>query len=70
MKQACLSAVFCNYPMAVSAAAPSNNTIHPRNDLIAAVEYIIANTPVRKILVETNGMADPLQSIKQFWFDE
>jgi len=37
---------------------------------MAAVEYIIANTPVRKILVETNGLADPLQSIKQFWFDE
>jgi G3E family GTPase len=37
---------------------------------VAAIEYIIANTPVRKILVETNGMADPVQSIKQFWFDE
>ena len=41
-----------------------------RNDLVAAIEYIIANTPVRKILVETNGAADPVQSIKQFWFDE
>ena len=38
--------------------------------MIAAIEYIVANTPVRKILVETNGMADPVQSIKQFWFDE
>ena len=37
---------------------------------MAAIEYIVANTPVRKILVETNGIADPIQSIKQFWFDE
>jgi G3E family GTPase len=34
------------------------------------VEYIINNTLVRNIVVETNGLADPAASIKQFWFDE
>lgn len=34
------------------------------------MEYIINNTPVRNIVVETNGLADPASSIKQFWFDE
>lgn len=37
---------------------------------MAAVEYIVNNTPVRNIVVETNGLADPAASIKQFWFDE
>lgn len=41
-----------------------------RNDLVAAVEHILDNTPVRSVVVETNGLADPAQSIKQFWFDE
>jgi G3E family GTPase len=30
----------------------------------------VNNTDVRKIVVETNGLADPASSIKQFWFDE
>lgn len=37
---------------------------------MAAVQYIIENTAVRNVVVETNGLADPAQSIKQFWFDE
>lgn len=34
------------------------------------MEYIVSNTPVRRIVVETNGLADPAAAIKQFWFDE
>jgi G3E family GTPase len=30
-----------------------------RNDLVAAIEYIIENTQVSNIVVETNGIADP-----------
>ena len=56
--------------MGVYAAVLSSYCIQLRNDLVAAIEYIVANTPVKKIMVETNGVADPVQSIKQFWFDE
>lgn len=37
---------------------------------MAAIEYIVENTKVKNIVVETNGIADPAESIKQFWFDE
>jgi G3E family GTPase len=30
----------------------------------------LSKTDVRRIIVETNGLADPAESIKQFWFDE
>jgi hypothetical protein len=58
-----------NFPTGVSAAALSTLFV-TRNDLVAAVEYILENTAVRNVVVETNGLADPAQSIKQFWFDE
>lgn len=32
-----------------------------RNDLVAGVEYILNNTDVRNIVVETNGLADPAE---------
>jgi len=38
--------------------------------LVAGVEYILENTDVNNIIVETNGLADPAEAIKQFWFDE
>jgi G3E family GTPase len=65
-----LSAVFWSYQTGASAAVQSISVQIARTDLVAAIEYIIANTEVRKIMVETNGVADPVQSIKQFWFDE
>ena len=34
------------------------------------MEYILANTDVKNIVVETNGLADPGEAIKQFWFDD
>ena len=37
---------------------------------MAAIQYIVENTKVKNIVVETNGIADPAESIKQFWFDE
>jgi G3E family GTPase len=30
-----------------------------RNDLIASIEYILNNTHVKRVIVETNGLADP-----------
>ena len=45
--------------MGASAAAPSTSFTYGRNDLVAGVEYILNNTEVRNIIVETNGLADP-----------
>ena len=32
-----------------------------RDDLLVSIEYILANTDVRNIIVETNGLADPAE---------
>lgn len=32
-----------------------------RNDLVASVEYILTNTDVKNVIVETNGLADPAE---------
>jgi len=44
--------------MVAYVAAPSTLLIN-RNDLVAGVEYILTNTDVQNIIVETNGLADP-----------
>lgn len=58
MNQAFLLAAFWNCPTAAFAAVPSTFVIN-RNDLVAGVEYILTNTDVQNIIVETNGLADP-----------
>lgn len=59
MSQECLLVVSWSYPTVVSAAVPSISLYIHRNDLIAGIEYILNNTDVRNIVVETNGLADP-----------
>lgn len=44
--------------MVAFVAVPSTLLIN-RNDLVAGVEYILTNTDVQNIIVETNGLADP-----------
>lgn len=48
-----------------------------RNDLLAAIEYLVEVKGICKVVVETNGVADPanvfaasIQSIRQFWLDD
>jgi len=45
--------------MDVYAAVRSTQFFNWRNDLIAGVEYILNETDVTNIVVETNGLADP-----------